>query len=102
MKFCCPHCKKPTLSLKQKYLTGKWREVYCPECGGRICAQPIVLAVLSFFYTWDVMLFGYVALAKHSWFYFGVLATGWLVLDLLNLTCPVSRMRPKNSNPKIT
>lgn len=99
MRFTCPHCQQPTISLKQKYIAGKWLEIYCPACGGRICAQPIILAVLSFFYTWDVMLFGYVAVAKQSWLYLGVLLGGWLLLDLLNLGCPLSRMRPKDAVP---
>lgn len=95
MKFECPHCNKPTISLKQKYLTGKWLETHCPDCGGRICAQPIILAVLSFFYVWDVMLFGYVAAAKQSLLYIGILVAGWIILDLFNLSCPLSRMRSK-------
>lgn len=96
MKFECPHCNQPTLSLKQKYLTGKWLEVTCPGCGGRVCAQPIILAALSFFYVWDVMLFGYVAAAKQSLLFIGVLVAGWIVLDLFNLSCPLSRMRRKS------
>ena len=95
MKFNCPHCKKPTISLQQKYLAGKWLDIYCKECSGRICAQPILLAILYFFYTWDVMLFGYVAILKHSWMYVGILIAGWITLDLFNLTLPLSRMRPK-------
>lgn len=96
MKFICPHCQQPTISLKQKFLTGKWMEVFCSQCGGRICAQPVILAVLYFFYVWDVSLFGYVGIAKQEWLYLGILVAGWIILDAFNLSCPLSRMKPKN------
>lgn len=96
-KFTCPHCKKPTITLGQKYLSGKWIDVYCTECRGRSCTHPILLAILSFFYVWDVMLFGYVAVLKHSWFYLGVLVTGWIILDLFNLSIPLAALRKKEN-----
>ena len=43
------------------------------------------------------MLFGYVAVLKHSWFYLGVLVTGWIILDLFNLSIPLAALRKKEN-----
>jgi hypothetical protein len=100
MKFPCPHCKNPTISIGKKYLAGKWLDVYCDECGGRSCSQPIILAVFYFLYVWDVMLFGYVAILKQSWFYLMVLIVGWIILDLFNFSVPLVAMKKKEMKPE--
>jgi hypothetical protein len=96
VKFACPHCKQPTISLKQKLLAAKWIDVYCAACGGRSCAFPILMAVLYFFLVWDFMLFGYVAYLKHSGFYVGVMIAGWLFLELCGIFIPLAAMKPKS------
>ena len=100
MKFPCPHCKKSSISIGKKYLAGKWLDIYCNECGGRSCSQPIILAALSFLYVWDVMLFGYVAILKQSWFYLIVLIVGWIILDLFNFSIPLVAMKKKEIKAK--
>lgn len=102
MKFECPHCKQQSLSLKDKLLAGKWATITCRACGGRSCAQPILLAVLFFFYIWDVVLFGYVAFVKYqvgdattAAVYAAVMVIGWLVLEAIGLYIPLARMRAK-------
>lgn len=94
MMFECPHCKQHTVTAKQKYLAEKWVDIHCTACGGRSCMYPALVVVLWFFYTWDVMLFGYVAVAKTSVFYFLVMVGGWLFLDWIGLYIPLARMRP--------
>ncbi len=98
MMFECPHCKQRTVTLKQKYLAEKWIDVYCSGCGGRSCMYPALVVVLWFFYTWDLMLFGYVAYEKVSIGYFIVMVVGWLLLDLVGLVIPLGRMRPVAKN----
>lgn len=97
--FPCPHCNKPTISLKQKYLAGKWFSIYCSHCSGRICAYPILLAVMSFMYVWDVAYFGVAAIWEQNWFYIGLLIFFWLLLDVFNHYIPLQAMKSLNKKP---
>lgn len=94
----CPHCKNSTISLKKRYLATKWCNIYCDACSGRICTQPIVLAVLSFLYVWDVLLFGTLFIETHSWIYIGVLMVIWLILDYFSMYIPLVSMRPPENS----
>ncbi len=94
--FECPHCNQSTVTLKQKLLAGKWVDIICLVCGGRSCVYPALLAVLYFFYTWDVMLFGYLTVHEMSVLYLGVMMGGWLLLELFSLSLPLVRMKPKS------
>lgn len=95
--FTCPHCKKNTITAKQKYLAGKWVDAYCSECGGRSCQIPVLMVVVYFFYMWDVILFSYVAYLKHSWEYVVVMILGFLALDAINFYIPLAAMKRKAS-----
>lgn len=97
--YRCPHCKNECVSLRQKFLAGKWIDVICPSCGGRSCAYPVLLAVLYFFYTWDVMLFGYITVLEKSVFYCGVMIAGWAFLEVCNLYIPLAAMKARPSAP---
>ena len=99
----CPHCKAKTFTWWDKYRAGKWMLLKCPQCGGRACAQPIVLAVLSFIYVWDVMLFGYLAYLDSLW-YLAVMTAAWLILDYFSIYVPLSPLRtqPETSKPTST
>lgn len=88
----CPHCEQKTFSWWDKYRAGKWALLYCPQCGGRVCAQPWVLAALYFFYVWDVVLFGYLAYLDSLW-YLAVMVAGWLILDYFSVYVPLSPLR---------
>jgi len=99
LMFECPHCHQPTLTFKQKLLAGKWVDVICPSCGGRSCAYPALLVILYFFYTWDVMLFGYLTVHEESVLYLSVMIGGWLLLELFGITLPLARMKPKVPEP---
>ncbi len=94
----CPHCKANTFTWLDKYRTGKWMLLNCPECGGRVCAQPIVLAALTFLYVWDLMLFGYLAYLDTLW-YLAALLTGWLILDYFGLYIPLTALRTNTKTP---
>lgn len=94
----CPHCNAKTFTWRDKYLTGKWAILNCQQCGGRVSAQPIVLAALYFLYVWDVVLFGYLAYLDSLW-YLAVMAAGWLILDYFSIYVPLSALRTKHSSP---
>ena len=99
LKFQCPHCNQSSLTFKQMWLAGKWADVVCRSCDGRSCVYPALLVVLYFFYTWDVMLFGYLAVYQESILYLGLMIGGWVLLELFSLTLPLVRMKPKSSAP---
>jgi len=88
----CPHCEQKTFSWWHKYRTGKWGILRCSQCTGRVCAQPIVLAVLYFAYVWDVVLFGYLAYLDSLW-YLLVMLVGWLILDYFSVYIPLTPLR---------
>lgn len=67
----------------------------CINCSGRVCGQPIVLAVLSFLYVWDLMLFGYLAYLDSLW-YLLVMVVVWLVLDYFSFYIPLAALRTKS------
>lgn len=90
----CPHCYQKAFSWWDKYKTGKWALLHCSQCGGRVCAQPIVLSVLAFLYVWDVMLFGYLAYLD-AWWYLLVMTVIWLILDYFSFYIPLSALREK-------
>lgn len=88
----CPHCEQKTFTWWDKYRAGKWAILHCPECGGRACAQPWVLAALYFLYVWDVVLFGYLAYLDSLW-YLLVMVVGWLILDYFSVYVPLVPLR---------
>ena len=94
----CPHCKKSTISLKKRYLATKWCSIYCDACSGRICTHPIVLAVLSFLYVWDVLLFGTLFFQTHDWVYIAALTVIWLILDYFSMYIPLAPMKPPENS----
>ena len=99
--IACPHCGEKTFGWWDKYLVGKWGLLRCSGCGGRVCAQPIVLSALYFLYVWDVVLFGYLAYLDSLW-YLLVMLVGWLILDYFSVYVPLSPLRTpglKNGKP---
>lgn len=88
----CPHCEENTFSWWDKYKAGKWKLLHCQKCNGRVCAQPIVLALLYFFYIWDVLLFGFLAYIDSLW-YLLVMVVGFLILDYFSVYVPLSPLR---------
>jgi len=100
--FPCPHCNNLTLSLKQKYLAAKWQDVHCDACRGRSCAQPVILALMSFIYVWDVLYFSVVAYAEHSWAFIGMMLAIWLILDFFCHYIPLSRLKSPNKRAPVT
>lgn len=90
----CPRCGKETITLKQRFLAGKWFDIYCSECGVRMCAQPIVLALMYFTLTWDILFFGFMAVYESSWAYGITGLIGWAILEFFILYMPLSKLRP--------
>ncbi len=94
----CPHCEQNAFSWWDKYRSAKWAIMHCPSCGGRVCAQPIIMAALYFLYMWDVVLFGYLAYLDSPWYLLAGLV-GWLILDYFSLYIPLAPMRRGGSGP---
>jgi len=93
----CPHCQEKTFSWWDKYKTGKWALLNCSHCGGRVCAQPIVLSIMYFLYVWDLMLFGYLAYLDSLW-YLLVMVVVWVILDYFSVYVPLVALRARPSS----
>lgn len=72
--------------------------LHCPQCGGRVCAHPLLMAAVYFFYMWDVVLFGYLTYLDSLW-YLAVMAGGWLILDYFSIYIPLAALRAKTPPP---
>ncbi|HFE31754.1 MAG TPA: hypothetical protein ENJ17_00435 [Gammaproteobacteria bacterium] len=94
----CPHCEQKSFSWWDKYRSAKWAIMHCSNCGGRVCAQPLIMAAMYFLYMWDVVLFGYLAYLDSLWYLLAGLV-GWLILDYFSLYIPLSAMRRADSGP---
>jgi hypothetical protein len=92
----CPHCKEKTFTGWDKFRAGKWVMLKCPSCGSRVCAHPLLLAALYFFYVWDVVLFGFLTFLATPW-YLAVMAGVWLILEFFTYYVPLRALRPKSS-----
>ncbi|MBN4079408.1 hypothetical protein JYT26_02080 [Beggiatoa alba] len=55
------------------------------------------MAALYFLYTWDVVLFGYLAYIDSLW-YLLVLLVGWLILDYFSVYIPLSALRTSGAS----
>ena len=91
----CPNCKQETITVKQKLLAGKWRDIYCSNCGSRFCAQPVVMALMYFAVTWDILFFGFMAIYESSIAYAVAMVIGWLILEFFIYYIPLTKLRPK-------
>jgi len=96
----CPRCGKETITLKQRFQAGKWIDIYCSECGGRMCAQPIVMSIMYFVLTWNILFFGFMAVYESSWAYGVAMVIGWAMLEFFILYMPLTKLRPlKQKDP---
>jgi len=101
----CPSCNKETITFKQKLLAGKWVDIYCTNCNSRFCDQPIVLALMHFIVTWNILFFGYMAFRESSIAYAAAMFIGWFILEFFIYYIPLTRLRSKkpqteNNTPK--
>lgn len=96
----CPHCQQNTITFGQRLKALHWFNIYCPECGGKICMQPILIGILYFALVWNVSFFGFMAVYDSDWLYVAVIVALWLILDFFGYYIPLSRMRrPQPSQP---
>lgn len=94
--FRCPHCNRDTITFKAKYLAGLWQVIHCPACRGRLCANPIILAIAYVAYCWALAWFCFSALFQGSLLPLLYLVPVWLGLDFLNIQLiPLARMKPR-------
>jgi len=92
--FQCPQCGEETITVKQKLKAGKWSTIFCPNCNARMCTNPIVLALMYFVLTWNLLFFGYMAVRESSFAYAIAMIVGWLILEFFIAYVPLNRMRP--------
>jgi len=97
-KIECPQCSEKTITVKEKLKAGKWVNIFCPDCGARMCANPIVMALMYFVLTWNILFFGYMAVRESSFTYTVLMFAGWLILELFIFYIPLNRMRPLKPN----
>lgn len=96
--FPCPKCKEEVIPVKDKYLASLWMNVYCAHCGARLCAEPIVMALLYFLYFWMAAWFIAWAWMEETWVPILYLIPLWLLVDLLSVMyMPLMIMRAKRS-----
>ena len=93
----CPCCNKETITLKQKLIANKWVDIYCSECGTRYCAQPVILAVMSFVLTWNIIYFGYLTVMEGGLIYPSLFVGVWIVIEYFMYYIPLARLRAKPS-----
>ena len=94
----CPQCSEKTITLKQKLKAGKWATIHCPDCGARMCSNPIVLALMYFVLTWIILFFGYLAFHESNATYAVIMVVGWLIMEFFMYYIPLNRMRDLKPN----
>lgn len=93
--YQCPRCNEMTISVKEKFLTGLWQNIYCSDCGAKLCAYPIPLAILYFFHIWNVIWFFGMYHFTGNKMHFFYMAVVWVILNVINITVmPLAVMRP--------
>jgi len=98
IKIECPRCKQETISLVQKILTNKWIDAHCPNCNARLCADPIILALLSFILTWNIIYFGYLTVNQESWTFATLFVLGWIIIEVFMYYIPLCALKPKTED----
>ena len=98
----CPCCKKETITLKQKLIANKWVDIYCSDCGTRYCAQPVLLAVMSFVLTWNILYFGYLSAKEGGLIYPTLFVAVWIIVEYFMYYIPLARLRDKPSTDAST
>jgi len=94
----CPRCKKETISIMQKVLANKWVDIYCSNCGTRFCAQPIILALMSFALTWVIIYFGFLTISEESMVFGAMFVIGWLLVEVFMFYIPLCALKPKDGS----
>lgn len=92
----CPCCNKETITLTQKLLANKWIDIYCSDCNTRFCAQPAVLAVMSFLLVWDFLYFGFLLATEGDAIFAILLFALWALIEAFMFYIPLARLRAKS------
>lgn len=95
MKFPCPKCEQPGISVKDKYRLSYWCEAYCSHCRARVSANPWFLAPYSLVYMWAMATCAFIYLFQDAGMMaFVYAAVAWVVIDFLNVVLiPMSVLR---------
>lgn len=94
--FTCPKCKEDVIPVRDKYYTSIWMNIYCRNCGARLCAEPIVMALLYFTYFWMAAWFITWAWMEDTWLPIFYLIPLWLLVDIMSVMyMPLMVLRAK-------
>ncbi len=86
MKYPCPKCEQPGVSLKNKYRLGYMQDTFCEHCNVRLSANPWFLVPFSLVYMWVLAICAFLYVFESV----GMMAVAyaviaWLVVDALNV-----------------
>jgi hypothetical protein len=84
--YKCPRCKTRSISFKDKYKTGIWGEICCPNCKAKLCAWPWLLALIWVAYAWDVAWFSGLFYYTRNPMDFAYMIIVWLLIDAVNVS----------------
>ena len=86
MKFPCPKCEQPGVSLKEKYRLGYMRDTHCEHCNVRLSANPWFLVPFSLVYMWALAVCAFLYMFEGIGGMAVVYAVvAWVVVDMLNI-----------------
>lgn len=86
MKYPCPKCEQPGISLKNKYRLGYMQDTHCEHCDARISANPWFLVPFSLIYMWALAICAFLYMFEGAGAMVIVYVVGaWLLIDALNV-----------------
>ncbi len=93
--YQCPRCEQESIPFKDKYRAGLWGNIHCVNCGSRLCANPILMAVLYAAHTWNVLWWFALFYWTGHYYHLIFMLLVWVVIDFINVHyIPLSVMKP--------
>lgn len=83
--FPCPRCEAHSIPLSDKFKTGLWQSITCKNCGAKLIALPILLALVHFMYVWNVVWLISLYYFEMAWFYYLGIMLEWAVIEAMNI-----------------
>lgn len=83
--FPCPRCQTHSITFKDKFRADLWIPIFCSNCGAKLTALPILLALLHGVYVWNVLwLYATYKFDLTVWWY-PIVMVEWVVFELLSI-----------------
>lgn len=83
--FTCPRCQTQSIPLGDKFKAGLWQAISCKNCGARLIALPILLALVHFMYVWNVVWLISLRYFDMEWYYYVGIMLEWAVIEAMNI-----------------